>query len=230
MPRHTVTTAKPMSAWASAVLCMAFVGCSPSAGLSNSPSSTSSEVEAPPAGTPNPTLQSNRRASAPIEQPASSTSELPAQQLAPIIIGLIDGVRTKADLTEPRIEGLTGLSLQRLDSRDASYAKGTTIEGGRFAIGLERYAADDVRLEIATVPDKQREAAGATTCTLAFDKLRGQLDAAGYRSDRSTGVHGKASNWRFRKNGQVVHIDLYPTAPLDRGGIECIEHITIVME
>lgn len=156
--------------------------------------------------------------------------ELPAQQVESIIFGLIDGVRTKADLSEPRIEELTGLSLHRLDNRDASYVKGTTVEGWRFAIGIERFAVDDVRLEIAAIPKKQSEGNSASDCTLAFDKLRSKLDEANFRHDKSTGVHGKTSNWRFSKNQQVVHVDLYPTDPLDRSGIECIDHISVVID
>ncbi|WP_408950203.1 hypothetical protein [Lysobacter sp. Hz 25] len=156
--------------------------------------------------------------------------ELPAEQVESIIFSLIDGVRTKADLTEPHIEGLTGLSLHRLDNRDASYAKGTTVEGWRFAIGIERFAVDDVRLEIAAIPRKQSEGNSASDCTLPFDKLRSKLDAANFRSDKSTGLHGKTSNWRFSKNRQVVHVDLYPTEPLARGGIECIDHISVVID
>ncbi|MBX9402706.1 hypothetical protein K4L06_15460 [Lysobacter sp. BMK333-48F3] len=165
-----------------------------------------------------------------VKQLPFSPPELPAKQVESIILGLIDGVRTKADLTEPHIERLTGLSLHRLDSRDASYAKGTTVEGWRFSIGIERFAADDIRLEIAAIPIEQSEGTGAAACTLAFDTLHRKLDAANFRSDRSTGVHGKASNWRFSRNGQVVHVDLYPTEPLDRGGIECIDHISVVID
>jgi hypothetical protein len=143
---------------------------------------------------------------------------------------LIGNIRSKADLTEARIEASTGLRLHRLDSRNATYAKGTTSEGWRFAIGIERFAAHDVRLEIAAIPKKQSDGNSASDCTLPFDNLRSKLDAANFRSDKSTGVHGKTSNWRFSKNGQVVHVDLFPTEPLDRGGIECIEHISVVID
>jgi len=30
--------------------------------------------------------------------------------------------------------------------------------------------------------------------------------------------------------GRLGYVDLYPTEPLDRGGIECIEHISVVID
>lgn len=229
MPRHIAATFKPSTAWPSAIVCMLLVSCSPSTGISTSPSSAPS-TKAPPAAAPNPAARNEHPAPMVPKQASPIPPELPAEQVESIIFSLIDGVRTKADLTEPHIEGLTGLSLHRLDNRDASYAKGTTVEGWRFAIGIERFAVDDVRLEIAAIPRKQSEGNSASDCTLPFDKLRSKLDAANFRSDKSTGLHGKTSNWRFSKNRQVVHVDLYPTEPLARGGIECIDHISVVID
>lgn len=213
-----------------ATLSVFLVACSPASDISAAPSSASHTGEAPPAAASHSASEHQRPTRISTLGIYRVSPHLSAQQVESIVFDLIGNIRSKADLTEARIEASTGLRLHRLDSRNAAYAKGTTSEGWRFAIGIERFAVDDARLEIATLPKKQGDGSGPLTCTLPFDKFRNKLDAANFRSDSSTGLHGKAPNWRFSKNGQVVHIDLYATEPLDRGGIECIEHISVVID
>lgn len=142
-------------------------------------------------------------------QSASATSNpnLTAEEIGKRFLKLIEGLKSREDLSLARVQDITGLKLAPAVRGEFYGAEGDLGREWKYALNFypeSRSSAIGVQLHFM----KSNERFGDMTqvCSLDFDHYHSALKAMGYRDVPIYGEIGQLESWRYYKDGIMLLI------------------------
>lgn len=142
---------------------------------------------------------------------AGANPTLDAEQIGRRFLRLIEGLTSRADLSEQRIREATGIELKPGESgpfysqplqADWYYLLNYVPESASLKRG--------VGLEFGN--SKDRYADPSPICSLSFENYHSALEAMGFRAEATRGEIGQVVDWRYHRGDISLSLIAWPQA------------------
>ena len=166
----------------------------------------------------------------PLGSADTQNPQLSAEEIGKRFLELIEGLRSRDDLSLERVQEVTGASFQHNVARGLSHYGVVQENGWRLGIFLY-HESPGHKKRVSLQVDQFGESMPSTICALGFERYHNEFSAMGFYGSPVHGEHGQLEYWHYYKpddlSFQILIQHAMPEVPGVTGPL-CIRSISML--